>query len=105
MVQEICRDIKQLDNAKRHLQSTISTLKTLNMLVVAVDQLQESVDRRAYHEAGNLVGAVGKLFEYFHSYQSVPKIAELQNYFDAMKNNLKEQVTVRRATPSANSPT
>ena len=33
MVQEICRDIRQLDYAKRHLQTTITALKRLHMLV------------------------------------------------------------------------
>jgi vacuolar protein sorting-associated protein 53 len=42
MVQEICRDIKQLDYAKRHLQTTITALKRLHMLVTAVNQLQVS---------------------------------------------------------------
>ncbi|EEY69612.1 uncharacterized protein PITG_18895 [Phytophthora infestans T30-4] len=32
MVQEICRDIKQLDYAKRHLQTTLTALKRLHML-------------------------------------------------------------------------
>ncbi|KAI9989158.1 hypothetical protein PInf_019297 [Phytophthora infestans] len=40
MVQEICRDIKQLDYAKRHLQTTLTALKRLHMLVNAVDQLE-----------------------------------------------------------------
>ena len=39
MVQEICRDIKSLDYAKRHLTQTITALKRLQMLVTAVEQL------------------------------------------------------------------
>lgn len=32
MVQEICRDIKKLDYAKKHLTSTITALRRLGML-------------------------------------------------------------------------
>lgn len=40
MVQEICADIKKLDYAKTHLQSTITSLKRLQMLITAVGQLE-----------------------------------------------------------------
>ncbi len=40
MVQDICKDIRQLDVAKRHLTTSIIMLKRLQMLVMAVDRLQ-----------------------------------------------------------------
>ena len=40
MVQEICADIKKLDYAKTHLQSTITSLKRLQMLITAAGQLE-----------------------------------------------------------------
>lgn len=40
MVQEICADIKRLDYAKTHLQTTITSLKRLQMLITAVTQLE-----------------------------------------------------------------
>ena len=40
MVQEICSDIKKLDCAKNHLQSSITSLKRLQMLITAVNQLE-----------------------------------------------------------------
>jgi DNA repair exonuclease SbcCD ATPase subunit len=40
MVLEICRDIQSLDHAKRNLQTTITALKRLHMLVTAVEQLK-----------------------------------------------------------------
>ena len=36
MVQEICRDIKKLDHAKKHLTHTITALRRFAMLVTAV---------------------------------------------------------------------
>lgn len=54
----IFRDIKQLDFAKRHLQTTITALKRLHMLVSAVDQLSFMAKQHHYKEAANLVDAV-----------------------------------------------
>ena len=36
MVQEICRDIKKLDYAKKHLTNSITALRRLAMLTAAV---------------------------------------------------------------------
>ena len=38
MVQEICRDIKKLDYAKKHLTATITALRRLAMLINAVGE-------------------------------------------------------------------
>ena len=71
MVQEICRDIKQLDFAKRHLQTTITALKRLHMLVTAVDQLQAVAKAKQYRESANLLDAVRQLLTHFESYSQV----------------------------------
>lgn len=71
MVQEICRDIKQLDFAKRHLQTTITALKRLHMLVTAVDQLKGVAKAKQYRESANLLDAVRQLLTHFESYAQV----------------------------------
>ncbi|CAM9566172.1 unnamed protein product [Discosporangium mesarthrocarpum] len=91
MVQEICRDIKQLDFAKRHLQTTITALKRLHMLVTAVDQLQEVARARHYRESANLLDAVRQLLTHFESYAQVPRIAELRDTVTEVKNELVDQ--------------
>jgi len=57
MVQEICRDIKRLDFAKKHLTSTITALRRLSMLVTAVEQLETLSMRRQYRDSTNLLEA------------------------------------------------
>lgn len=103
MVEEICRDIKKLDYAKRHLTTTITALRRLSMLVNAVgatacipvilhlynmhhdacigacdtlptDQLQHAVERHEYAEAAQLLEAVQQLFAHFQAYGNVPKV-------------------------------
>ncbi|XP_052621030.1 vacuolar protein sorting-associated protein 53 A-like [Lactuca sativa] len=51
MVQEICRDIKKLDFAKKHITTKITALHRLNMLVSAIEQLQVMASKRQYKEA------------------------------------------------------
>ena len=58
MVQEITRDIKSLDNAKRNLTTSITTLNHLHMLVGGVDTLVTMTERRQYRDAANLLAAV-----------------------------------------------
>lgn len=55
MVQEICRDIKKLDFAKRNLTATITALRRLAMLVSAVDQLEGLASKRIYREAAHML--------------------------------------------------
>jgi hypothetical protein len=40
MVQDLCVDIKKLDYAKNHLQTSITSLNRLQMLINAVNQLE-----------------------------------------------------------------
>jgi vacuolar protein sorting-associated protein 53 len=40
MVQDLCADIKKLDYAKGHLQTSITSLNRLQMLINAVSQLE-----------------------------------------------------------------
>ena len=92
MVTEICRDIKKLDLAKRHLTTTITALKRLHMLVTAVDQLQYMARKRQYREAANLLEAVIQLSSHFAKYRAVPKIAELRLSVDRTRDDLTKQV-------------
>eukprot|EP00300_Choanocystis_sp_HF-7_P004984 c13815_g1_i3.p1 GENE.c13815_g1_i3~~c13815_g1_i3.p1 ORF type:complete len:998 (+),score=255.91 c13815_g1_i3:1-2994(+) len=92
MVQEICRDIKALDYAKTHLTSTITTLKRLQMLVTAVDQLKAMATSRQYLQAANLLEATKQLSVKFNAYRKIPKIAELQDQIQDVEDALHRQV-------------
>jgi vacuolar protein sorting-associated protein 53 len=92
MVQEISRDIKKLDYAKRHLTTTITGLKRLHMLVTAVDQLEFMAQRREYGEAANLLNAVNQLSSHFEQYTGVPKVDELRKAVSDTRRALKTQV-------------
>ncbi|KAF6155358.1 hypothetical protein GIB67_019884, partial [Kingdonia uniflora] len=92
MVQEICRDIKKLDFAKKHITTTITALHRLTMLVSAVEQLQVMASKRQYKEAAAQLEAVNQLCGHFEAYRDVPKIIELREKFKNIKQILKSHV-------------
>ncbi|KAK7803799.1 VPS53, partial [Cervus elaphus hippelaphus] len=77
MVKEITRDIKQLDHAKRHLTTSITTLNHLHMLAGGVDSLEAMTRRRQYGEVANLLQGVMNVLEHFHKYMGIPQIRQL----------------------------
>ena len=92
MVHEICRDIKSLDYAKRHLTQTITALKRLQMLVTAVEQLEVMARERMYAEAANLLQAVNSLLAHFESYVGIKKIDDLREQINTIRTTLRMQV-------------
>ncbi|TQD84241.1 hypothetical protein C1H46_030219 [Malus baccata] len=92
MVQEICRDIKKLDSAKKHITTTITALHRLTMLVSAVEQLQVMASKRQYKKAAAQLEAVNQLCSHFEAYRDIPKITELREKFKNIKQILKSHV-------------
>ncbi|KAG5524524.1 hypothetical protein RHGRI_031253 [Rhododendron griersonianum] len=92
MVQEICRDIKKLDFAKKHITTTITALHRLTMLVSAVEQLQVMASKRQYKEAAAQLEAVNQLCSHFEAYKDIPKITELREKFKNIRQILKSHV-------------
>ncbi|KAF9437399.1 Vacuolar protein sorting-associated protein 53 [Entomortierella beljakovae] len=92
MVQEITQDIKSLDYAKRHLTASITTLKRLQMLVTAVDQLKAMAQRKQYRETAQLLEAVLQLIQYFRTFQNVRQIAELTESVARLQADLERDI-------------
>ncbi|KAI8556088.1 hypothetical protein RHMOL_Rhmol05G0224700 [Rhododendron molle] len=92
VVQEICRDIKKLDFAKKHITTTITALHRLTMLVSAVEQLQVMASKRQYKEAAAQLEAVNQLCSHFEAYKDIPKITELREKFKNIRQILKSHV-------------
>jgi hypothetical protein len=92
MVHEICRDIKSLDYAKRHLTQTITALKRLQMLVTATEQLSVMARERMYSEAANLLHAVNQLLAHFEGYAGIKKVDALREQVGEIRDALRTQV-------------
>ena len=91
-VRDICSDIQTLDNAKRNLTTTITTLRRLSMLENAVNQLSVLTEVRGYREAAKLLEATSQLAASFDSYKAVPKVCELMASVRALRSQLQAQV-------------
>ena len=92
MVQEICRDIRSLDHAKKHLTATIIALRNLHMLVSAVGQLDYMVAEKQYRDAARLIKAIDDLFSLFSAYKHIDKIQQLDVSVGRTKELMKEQL-------------
>ncbi|XP_021093698.1 vacuolar protein sorting-associated protein 53 homolog isoform X2 [Heterocephalus glaber] len=92
MVKEITRDIKQLDHAKRHLTTSITTLNHLHMLAGGVDSLEAMTRRRQYGEVANLLQGVMNVLEHFHKYIGIPQIRQLSERVKAAQSELGQQI-------------
>ena len=78
MVSEITRDIKQLDQAKKNLTSTITTLNHLHIVLGGVDDLENITKKRDYAKAANLLQGVSNVIEHLEVYSnSVPEVKSL----------------------------
>ena len=85
MVQEICRDIKKLDFAKKNLTTTVLSLRRISMLATAVDQLESLATKRDYRDAAGLFQAVGQLNEHLEKFGSISRVVDLRNRFQQIK--------------------
>ncbi|XP_055982867.1 vacuolar protein sorting-associated protein 53 homolog [Sorex fumeus] len=92
MVKEITRDIKQLDHAKRHLTTSITTLNHLHMLAGGVDSLEAMTRRRQYGEVANLLEGVMNVLEHFHKYMGIPQIRQLSERVKVAQTELGQQI-------------
>ncbi|XP_057271706.1 vacuolar protein sorting-associated protein 53 homolog isoform X3 [Pezoporus wallicus] len=92
MVKEITRDIKQLDHAKCHLTTSITTLNHLHMLAGGVDSLEAMTRRRQYGEVANLLQGVVNVLEHFNKYMGIPQIRQLSERVKAAQNELGQQI-------------
>jgi hypothetical protein len=92
LVQDICKDIKQLDVAKRHLTNSILTLARLKTLTEAVGQLQVHTAAKSYDEAAPVLEAAIHVFTFFADYSRVPKVAELAREVESVRGELSEMI-------------
>lgn len=80
----MCKDIKQLDTAKRNLTFSITALKKFIMMLTAIEQLRGFIEKKNYKEVGNLISAFNELSNDFSKYQSIPQIKDLLKQMDEL---------------------
>eukprot|EP00917_Polyrhabdina_sp_WS-2016_P025593 GHVP01055056.1.p1 GENE.GHVP01055056.1~~GHVP01055056.1.p1 ORF type:complete len:754 (-),score=151.05 GHVP01055056.1:1749-4010(-) len=91
---DLCRDVKHLDNAKRNLEYAITALKRLSMLVSALDQVRTSAIQREYMQCRGLVEAIEHLSQNFISLRAfVPQIEEILSQKESLFMELVRQIS------------
>lgn len=88
IVREICRDIKELDCAKKNLVASITALKRTNMLTTGLTQLRKA----SKPEAANLLDALANILQHFEPYGDVPRISEVKVEVTALRERLQDEV-------------
>jgi hypothetical protein len=92
MVQDLCADIKRLDCAKNHLQTSITSLNRLQMLMSAVNQLELLAADMQFKESANLLDAVKQFIVHFEKYKHISVIHDLNTRIDRIKVSLTRKI-------------
>ena len=92
MVEDICKDIRSLDLAKRNLTKTITSLKRLAMLSHAIDQLADGCISKDYHKVAALLNASKDLIIQFSELKSSKMISDLCKKREMIVKDLRLQL-------------
>ncbi|KZT29143.1 hypothetical protein NEOLEDRAFT_1056915 [Neolentinus lepideus HHB14362 ss-1] len=92
VVRNITKDIQVLDLAKKNLILSMTTLKRLQMLVNALNQLEEQVVEKRYDEIINSLGAVKEIAATFKSYTSIQRISQLWKRIQEVQGDLRTKI-------------
>ena len=84
VVEDVCRDIRQYDLAKRHLTEAIEALRGLSHLMDTAEELQAVAETRRYDLATPLYVTTSRLLDKFARFHHVPKVAEMRGRFAAI---------------------
>jgi hypothetical protein len=76
-VKMICNDIKNLDNARNNITTTISSLTKLIILITGIEKLEAFVKAKSFKEAANAIAASNDILEYFKDYKHVTQVSQL----------------------------
>ena len=92
MVEDICKDIRSLDTAKRNLTKTITSLKRLGMATQGIAKLAEVCEAKQYRMAAALIKATGDLMLQFEECKHVPAVANLTKQRNHILKELRMQI-------------
>eukprot|EP00033_Pygsuia_biforma_P002707 GCRY01002991.1.p1 GENE.GCRY01002991.1~~GCRY01002991.1.p1 ORF type:complete len:797 (-),score=119.46 GCRY01002991.1:7-2397(-) len=95
MVQEICSDVRSLDNAKKNLTVTVSIIKKLNMFVSAVEQVKNAALRDNFQQAASFLDAVVQLALFFEKHKQTAALADIFADIEVIKRDLKANVMMQ----------
>jgi hypothetical protein len=95
-INSMTANIKKLDQSKKNLTFTMTTLKRLQMLVTAYDRLEKQLENekqiKKYLEIKQLLSAVLELNAYFQDFKSIDDVNKLHKLISSMKNKIVNDI-------------
>lgn len=98
VITQICKGIKPLDNAKKNLTSTVTTLRRLQMMVTTIKQLEINIKQVNYSACAANILALTTFIDDFKKYQSAPQLEPLLSKFYDLKRVLRNKINTEWAT-------
>ncbi|VDN05411.1 unnamed protein product [Thelazia callipaeda] len=92
VVQEMTRDIKELDVAKRNLIASIKALHHLQILITGVYSLGVWIEQHRYSEIASQLPAILNVLQLFAPYMGVQYIKEISEQLERLKQQLAIQL-------------
>ncbi|VDO26097.1 unnamed protein product [Onchocerca flexuosa] len=92
VVQEMTRDIKQLDVAKRNLISSLKALHHLQILLTGVYSLGSWIDQHRYGDIASQLPAILNVLQLFGPYMEVEHIKNVAEQLERLKQRLAIQL-------------
>ncbi|KAI0075132.1 hypothetical protein K474DRAFT_1691959 [Panus rudis PR-1116 ss-1] len=92
VVRNITREIQVLDMVKKNLIHSMTTLKRLQMLVNALDQLDSHVKESNYQEIAQTLAAVQQIGDAFKSYRSIGRVSQLWRRIQEIQSELRSKI-------------
>lgn len=94
MVSEITRDIRQLDQAKRNLTASITTLNHLHIVLGGVENLEKATAARDYGLVATLLPGVSNVIEHLETFKdTVDEIETVTKRMEKIRGDLASCVT------------
>ncbi|KAK8900296.1 Vacuolar protein sorting-associated protein 53 [Tritrichomonas musculus] len=102
VISRICKDIKPLDNAKKNLTTTVTTLRRLQMMATTIKQLEINIDQVNYSQCAANILALTTFIEDFKKYESAPQLEPLLSKFYDLKRILRNKINTEWTTKISN---
>ncbi|XP_049850970.1 uncharacterized protein LOC126324508 isoform X2 [Schistocerca gregaria] len=92
MVNNICKDIRDLDYAKRNLSETTQVLNRLKLVVQEIENLKMMYQKKSYAEVNDLLRNINQIFSTFANFRNIDRLKELEQVYETIKSSLQVQI-------------
>lgn len=92
IVQEMCRDIRTLDLAKKNITSSINCLRKYADLITSLENLKANFKNKNFKNSSENVKTVLELSNFFKCYAEIPQIQTTMKDKDKILHTVKIQL-------------